>query len=72
MKWLMNSIKWRTTIKREINRLPKICLSCIHDEGICKNLLYRKWHAYMRDSCTMYSTLAQQLGIDHLKGETKE
>jgi len=48
----------------------KICLSCIHNEGICKTLLYRKWYAYMRGSCTMYSTLAQQLGLDH-KEESK-
>uniref|UniRef100_A0A6M3X5R5 Uncharacterized protein n=1 Tax=viral metagenome TaxID=1070528 RepID=A0A6M3X5R5_9ZZZZ len=52
--------------------MPKICLSCIHDEGICKNLLYRKWYAYMRDSCTMYSTLTQQLGIDRKEGDSKD
>ncbi len=43
--------------------MTKICLWCIHDQGICKNLLYRKWHAYLRESCTMLSTLMQQLGI---------
>jgi len=52
--------------------MPKICLSCIHNEGICKTLLYRKWYAYMRDSCTMYSTLTQQLGIDRKEGDSKD
>jgi len=53
-------------------RIPKICLSCIPDEGLCANLLYRKWYAYMRDSCTLYSTFAQQLGIDREEGDQKD
>jgi len=34
-----------------------ICWTCCNDEGICKTLLYRKWYAYMRESCTLYLTL---------------
>lgn len=51
--------------------MPKICLSCIHEQGICKTLLYRKWYAYMRDACDLYSTLTQQIGIDPQSNEEK-
>jgi len=31
-----------------------ICFTCAKNETECKTFLYRKWYAYMRESCTLY------------------